>query len=291
VNKILRNTLSVVEIKSIGAEVISFKRLDTDCEYIWNGDAQYWTGHSPVLFPIVCAVNNGEIKVEGNNYKLNNHGFVRHDEFELIEESETRVVYRHTYNDATLAIYPFKFNLYITYTLIDNTLEVNYKVDNVDEQDIFFQLGTHPAFNCPLDQHGQFHDYYLEFELEETLERLFMNKSNLLISGKSEVILQEHNILPLTHEMFDEGALVFRNVKSQKVSLKSKLSAKSVVLTYGNFPYMGVWQPKNAPFVCIEPWHGIADEDTFRGEIQDKEKIIRLKKRESFESSLVIEVN
>jgi galactose mutarotase-like enzyme len=291
VNRILRNTLAIVEIKSIGAEVISFKRLDTDCEYIWNGDAQYWTGHSPVLFPIVCAVNNGEIKVEGNNYKLNNHGFVRHDEFELIEESETRVVYRHTYNDATLAIYPFKFNLYITYTLMDNTLEVNYKVDNVDEQDIFFQLGTHPAFNCPLDQHAQFQDYYLEFELEEILERLFMNKSNLLISGKSEVILQEHNILPLSHEMFDEGALVFRNVKSQKVSLKSKLSAKSVVLTYDNFPYMGVWQPKNAPFVCIEPWHGIADEDTFRGEIQDKEKIIRLKKRESFESSLVIEVN
>lgn len=290
-NTILRSSLATVEIKPIGAEVISFKRVDTDCEYIWNGDAQHWTGHSPVLFPIVCAVNNGEIKVEGNTYKLKNHGFVRHNEFELIDESETRAIYRHSYDETTLTIYPFKFNLYITYTLNANKLEVNYKVENVDDKDIFFQLGTHPAFNCPLDQKGQIQDYYLEFEHEETLERLFMNKSNLLISGKSEIISKDNNILPLSHEMFEEGALVFRNMKSQQVALKSKQSDKSVVLSYENFPYMGVWQPKNAPFVCVEPWHGIADEDTFTGEFQDKEQIVRLNKGENFESSLIIEVN
>ncbi|WP_307589684.1 aldose 1-epimerase family protein [Paenibacillus wynnii] len=278
-------------MKSIGAELISFKKEENGVEYIWNGDTQYWTGHSPVLFPIVCAVNNGEIKVDGKSYPLKNHGFVRHNEFELVEASESRAVYRHTYNETTLEIYPFKFDLYITYTLEGNKLEIDYRVDNIDEQEIFFQLGTHPAFNCPLDEGGHIQDYYLEFEQKETLERLFMNKSNQLISGKSEVVLENEHILPLSHEMFEEGALVFRNVNSHRVALKSKESTKSVVLSYENFPYMGVWQPKNAPFVCVEPWHGIADADNFTGELKDKEMIISLNPGERFKSSLTIEVN
>lgn len=290
-NTILKSSFATVEIQSIGAELISFKKLEDGVEYIWNGDAQYWTGHSPVLFPIVCAVNNGEIKVDGKSYPLKNHGFVRHKEFEQVEVSESRAVYRHTYDENTLTMYPFKFDLFITYTLKDNTLEISYSVHNVDDREMFFQLGTHPAFNCPLDEGGHIQDYYLEFEQKETLERLFMNKSNLLISGQSEVILKDEKVLPLSHEMFEEGALVFRNINSQQVALKSKQSDKSVLLSYENFPYMGIWQPKNAPFVCIEPWHGIADADNFTGELKDKEMIISLNPGKSFQSSLTIEIN
>lgn len=290
-NTILKSSLATVEIKPVGAEVVSFKRVDTDCEYIWKGDAAYWTGHSPVLFPIVCAVNNGEITVDGSSYALKNHGFVRHNEFELMEATESRAVYRHSYDEATLALYPFKFELLITYTLNGNQLEISYTVNNLDDKDIFFQIGTHPAFNCPLEEDGHINDYYLEFASKETLERLFMNASNLLVSDKSEVILENEQILPLSHEMFEDGALVFREVKSQQVALKSKHSAKSVVLSYENFPAMGIWQPKNAPFVCVEPWHGLADKDTFNGELKDKELVISLHQQESFKSSLVIEIN
>ena len=290
-NTVLKSSVATAEIQATGAELISFKKTSDGVEYIWNGDAAYWTGHSPVLFPIVCAVNNGEIKVDGKAYPLKNHGFVRHNEFELVEATESKAVYRHTYNENTLTMYPFKFDLFITYTLVDSTLTISYKVDNVDNQEIFFQLGTHPAFNCPLDEGGQLQDYYLEFEQPETLERLYMNKSNLLISGKSDVIVKEEQILPLSHEMFEEGALVFRNIKSQQIALKSNQSSKSVVLSYENFPYLGVWQPINAPFVCIEPWHGIADADNFTGELKDKEMIISLSPGKSFESSLTIEVN
>jgi len=290
-NTILKSPLAEVNIKSIGAELISFKRTDTGCEYMWNGDAQYWTGHSPVLFPIVCAVHDQEIRVGGASYPLKNHGFVRHNEFEVVEASESRAVYRHTYNETTLSSYPFKFNLYITYMLDGNRLQIGYRVENADDKEISFQLGTHPAFNCPLDQEGRLEDYYLEFGQKETLARLYMNKSNLLISGKSEIVLQDDNILPLSHQMFEEGALVFRNVKSQQVALRSRQSAKSVVLSYENFPHMGIWQPINAPFVCIEPWHGLADEDIFTGEFKDKDAIITLPQGESFTASLTIEVN
>lgn len=290
-NKVLKNDLAVVEIKNSGAEVVSFKKIENDCEYMWNGDEKYWSGHAPVLFPIVCAVNNGEIKVDGQIHKVGNHGFARKSEFELIEESDTKAVYRLSYDESTLAMYPFKFNLYVSYTLERNKLQINYKVENVDNKEIYFQIGTHPGFNCPLDNGNKFEDYYLQFECNETLKRLFMNDSNVLISNKSEIILENNNILPLTRELFKDGALVFRNINSKQVLLKSKTTDKSVTLSYENLSYMGLWQAKDANFVCIEPWHGIADEENFDGEFKEKEMIITLSEGKSFECNYTIEIN
>lgn len=290
-NKILKNDLVVVEIKKLGAEVVSFKKNENDCEYMWNGDEKYWSGKAPVLFPIVCAVNNGEIKVDGQMYKVGNHGFARKSEFELVEKSDTKAIYRLSYDENTLSMYPFKFNLYICYTLEENKLQIDYKVENVDNKEMYFQIGTHPGFNCPLDKNDKFENYYLQFECNETLERLFMNDANVLISDKSEVILENNNILPLTRELFKDGALVFRNMNSKKVALRSKTTDKSVTLSYENLSYMGLWQAKDANFVCIEPWHGIADEDNFNGEFKEKEMIITLEQGTSFECSHTIEIN
>jgi galactose mutarotase-like enzyme len=291
VNTILKNGVAMAEIKKAGAEIVSFKRLEDGTEYMWNGDETFWPSHAPVLFPIVCAVVNGEIRVDGKTYQIGNHGFAKWSEFELVEESGTKAVFKLTYNEETLTKYPFKFDLFITYTLVENKLEVKYKVDNIDDKDIYFQIGTHPGFNCPLDKDTQFEDYYLEFEKEETLERFFMDKTNVVISGKSDTLIKDSKILPLTHELFYDGALVFKNINSSKVTLKSKKSAKNVVLSYENLPTMGIWQPKNAPFVCIEPWYGLADTDDYTGEFKDRDRMIHLKRDESFECLHVIEMN
>jgi galactose mutarotase-like enzyme len=290
-NKVLRNDTAIVQINKLGAEAVSFKKIENDCEYLWNGDEKYWSNHAPVLFPMVCAANNGEIKVNGQIYKLGNHGFARKSEFELIEESDSKAVYRLSYDENTLAIYPFKFNLYICYTLKENKLQINYKVENVDNREVYFQIGTHPGFNCPLDKESKFEDYYLQFECNETLERLFMNNANVLISDRSEVILENNNILPLTRELFKDGALVFRNINSKQVALRNKTTNKSVILSYENLTYMGLWQAKDANFVCIEPWHGIADEEKFNGEFKEKEMIITLEQGTSFECCHTIEIN
>lgn len=290
-NKVLKNNLTEVQIKNLGAEVVSFKKTENDCEYVWNGDEKYWSGHAPVLFPIVCAVNNGEIKVDGQIHKVGNHGFARKSEFELIEESDIKAVYRLSYDENTLAMYPFKFDLYVCYTLEGNKLKIDYKVENIDNKEIYFQIGTHPGFNCPLDKGNKFEDYYLQFECNETLERLFMNDANILISNKSEVILENNNILSLTRELFKDGALVFRNINSKQVVLRSKTTDKSVTLSYENLSYMGLWQAKDANFVCIEPWHGIADQDNFNGEFKEKEMIINIKEGTNFECNYTIEIN
>lgn len=290
-NTILKNDVAVVEIKKAGAEIVSFKSLVNDTEYVWDGNENIWGSHAPVLFPLVCAVVNNEIRVDGKTYEIGNHGFAKFSDFEVVEANDTTAVFKLTYSEKTLAMYPFKFNLFMTYTLNGNKLETKYKVENIDDKDIYFQLGTHPAFNCPLDKDDQFEDYYLEFDQEETLERFFMNAGNCIISGKSEVLIENSKILPLTHELFYDGALVFKKVNSKKITLKSKKSAKNAVVSNENLPTLGIWQKKDAPFVCIEPWYGLADTDNYTGEFKERDRIIPLKQNESFEAALNIEVN
>ncbi|MBW4085641.1 aldose 1-epimerase family protein [Paenibacillus sp. S150] len=290
-NTILRSGSAEAEISPLGAELISFIRKDTGTDYIWSGDAAYWTGRSPVLFPIIGAVRNGEIKVHGQAYKLANHGFARHSEFTIIEADESHAVFRLTSSGHTLSSYPFQFNLYITYTLNESTLKLDYRVENTDGQSIFFQLGTHPAFNCPLDENGSFSDYVLEFSETETLDREFLNSAGLRITGKTESVLKGERLLPLTHEMFRDDALVFRNVASRQITLKSRVTEKSVAVSFEGFPDLGIWQKLNAPFLCIEPWQGFADSDGFEGELSEKEGVITLAPGENFASSLTIEIS
>jgi galactose mutarotase-like enzyme len=291
-NHVLKSKSYSAEINSEGAELTSFRNLETGCEYLWTGDKNFWADHSPVLFPIVCAANNGEIRVDGKVYKIGNHGFARKIDFETVEAAETRAVYRLKSSGETLSMYPFHFELFLTYMLRENRLKVEYKVVNADNKTIYFQIGTHPGFNCPIGNEGRFEDYYLEFEHEENLERFFMNGANVVINGKSEkMALQKGRILPLTHSLFQDGALVFKKLKSKKIALKSGKTGKNVVLSYEGLPALGLWQAKNAPFICIEPWHGLADADGYTGEFKDKDMIIALEKGESFQCFHQIEVN
>lgn len=289
-NAILNSESATVEIRPLGAELISFKDKESGREYMWSGDAEFWTGRSPVLFPIVGSVYDGVMRAEGGEYALKNHGFARNREFRLVEAEETRVVFHLSADDETLAIYPYKFALTLTYTLEGSSLRIQYRVDNDDDKNIYFQLGTHPAFNCPIGGDGEFEDYVLEFNEEETLERFFVTGGNIQIPDKSETVLEKGTVLPLTRAQFEEGAMIFRDVKSDRVMLKSEKSEHSVSVSSENFPYLGVWQPKNAPFLCIEPWHGLADADKFEGELKDKELAVELASGEYFEAALIIEV-
>ncbi len=288
-NTTLKTATACCEIRSLGAELSSFRRLDTATEYLWNGDAAYWAGTSHVLFPNVCGLNGGKANFAGKAYAIANHGFPRKDEFALVEATTTKAVFRHTWSEKTLAMYPFRYELTLVYTLVGNRLEVKYQVANRGEGDMPFQIGTHPGFRCPLSPGEKFEDSYLEFEKEEEFERFFLNAANTLIAGKSER-LARGRLLPLTHELFRDGALVFKKVASQKVSLKSRKSAASVVLSWHNLPALGVWQAKDAPFVCLEPWHGLADDEAFTGEFAEKDYVVTLKPGQSWECWHAMEI-
>lgn len=290
-NKQLSNQHFCAEITPDGAELISFKSKADNCEYIWSGDSQFWASHAPILFPIVCALHNGEARIAGNVYRMGNHGFAKKSRFELIEESDVKAVFRLSDNEETRAMYPFKFHLDLIYTLNENRLKIEYQVANRDNQTIYFQIGTHPGFNCPLAPNTNFEDYYLEFERPEKITRFYMSSGNTISAAQSQSLeLKDERILPLHHDLFYTGAIPFKNVHSKQVTLKSDKTAKKVVLTYENLPHMGIWQAKNAPFICIEPWHGFADTEGFGGEFREKEAVVSLESGGKFSCSHTIAI-
>ncbi|PRX35599.1 galactose mutarotase-like enzyme [Orenia metallireducens] len=269
---IIENELIKVKIASQGAEMTSLELKEDNQEYLWKADPRYWGRHAPVLFPIVGKVKNDQYKVDGEVFKLTQHGFARDNEFELVEQEEQRVVYRLTSSEELLNKYPYQFELEIEYKLVANRVEVTYNVKNKDQKTIYFSIGAHPAFNWPLEEGENKEDYYLEFEENEKLRASLLDEG--LLSDTTIEFLANNNSKPLAEELFRNDALILKDLKSKSVSLKSKSSDREVKVEFTGFPYMGIWSPPaGAPFICIEPWYGVADLKDSDGNLKTKEGI------------------
>ncbi len=290
-NVVLQNEIVRAEITDAGAELVSFKRKDTGCEYIWNGDTAAWSGHAPILFPTVCALENGETTIEGKTYKIGNHGFAKKSVFVIAASGETSADFRLVSNTESLAMYPYQFSLTIRYTLASNKLSIAYIVENTGSTPMFFQIGTHPGFNCPLEAGLAYTDYSLDFSDIETLDAFSMNSANVLIPGVSKNLLKAGKTLPLSFDLFEKGALVFKTIKSKNITLRSTKSHRGVVLSFDKFPALGLWNNKKAPFICVEPWHGLADEEGSGGNFRSKAFLIELSPRATYDCFHAIEIN
>jgi galactose mutarotase-like enzyme len=288
---LIENESLIVESKTQGAELTSIRLKSDGTEYLWQGDPKYWARHAPVLFPIVGAVADGRYTYESKQYAMKNHGFARDSEFDLAEYKPSAAVYRLVSDEETYKLYPFKFTLEIGYALRGNALEVRYAVVNGGTKDMYFSIGAHPAFNCPLAPGQAFGDYYLEFEKLETAGRQFVNSANLLVAGRNAPFLPGGRVLPMREGMFDEGAYILAGVRSTSVALKGGDTEKSVTVRFPGFPFLGIWAPPGAPFVCIEPWHGIAESTDFKGDLTQKQGILALRAGGLFESGYQIVVN
>lgn len=236
------------------------------------------------------SVANNQYTYGGRQYTLKNHGFARDSEFAVAQESGDAVTYRMVSSQESLAMYPFRFVLEVSYRLEGSTVVVGYHVENADEKEMVFSIGAHPAFNSPIVAGDSFEDYFLEFEKFETLDRQYVNAANLLIAGKSEPFLRNERIKPLSPGMFDDGAFILDGVKSSSVALKGRKTGKSVTVSFRGFPQMGIWAPPGAPFVCIEPWYGIAESTDFTGDLAQKKAALRLEPGGVFESEYRIEI-
>lgn len=285
---ILKNDLLEVTTKSSGAELTSIKL--NGYEYLWSGDKKYWGRQAPVLFPIVGGLKNGKAVIDGKEYFMGRHGFARDMEFEEVSESENKVTYLLKSNEETLRVYPYKFELHISYELIKNRVKVTYTVNNIDDKVIYFSIGAHPAFRCPIDDNGKFQDYYIEFEKEETQK--YIAQPGGLVNFEEKIMLDSSNKLELNKDVFKEiDTYIFNNLNSEIVTLKSDKSDKSVSIHFKNFPFFGIWtKPDDAPFICLEPWYGINDRVDSNGIFSEKLGVLSLDKGESFSCSYEIEV-
>lgn len=269
-------------INSFGAELESFYK--DDINYIWTIDEHYWNRTSPVLFPIVGRLKNDTYTVDGKKYNLPRHGFARNYEFNVIAYSDNSVLFSLKSNEETLKIYPFEFELQLHYSLNQNELMVGYKVINHSNQKMPFNIGAHPAFSIPTD----FEEYSLQFNQNDLFTTYHLE--NELFNGKSTLIENTDNTIHLEYALFEKDALVFKNLHSTSVSIL-KNNKSYITVNYEDFPYLGIWTKVNAPFLCIEPWMGHADNTTANGFIFEKESIQILYPNKTFECNFRIKIN
>ena len=280
---ILSNLNYTATINSKGAELVSFKNNFSNKEYIWNGNSEFWAKHSPILFPIVGTLKNNFYFYKDNKYELPRHGFARDNQFTIINHQENEVTFSLHYDNEILKIYPFKFELQLKYTLLNNKLFFNYKVINLDETSIPFSLGAHPAFALEND----FENYSLAFEKQETL--VCFTLKNDLLSDKSYTIELENKKFSLNYNTFKNDALIFKSAQSKTISILEN-EKEFLKISFQDFKNLGIWTKQNAPFICIEPWLGYSDTVNSKGDLFEKEGIQVLPKNSFFNCELSVEI-
>ena len=282
---ILENKNIQISADTYGGELHNLLLKKDNIEYLWNGDEAYWKYHSPILFPIVGKVLNGKYTVDNKEYELPQHGFARTTEFEMVEKDENHIVFELKWSEETLKIYPYKFSLRLSYQLLDNGVKVGYSVKNLDDKEIYFSIGGHPAFMCPRFDNETFEDYYFEFDKLENAGIMELDSDKGFFKRTTKEFFNNSNKFDLNLELFKYDALVFSNLKSTKLSLKSHKNNRELTMDFTGFPYIAVWtKSTGAPFICIEPWYGHADYEDFKGEFKDKAGVQSLHISEEFKA-------
>jgi galactose mutarotase-like enzyme len=288
----LQNDKLRIGVKKTGAELCQISSVKNNNEFMWHANPNIWGSYAPNLFPIIGALKNNTYQFEDQEYTLTKHGFIRNnDNIFLHEQTENKLTFKLEYTENTLKAYPFKFEFFITYKLTDNHIEVIHKVNNLDDKTMYFSLGGHPAFKCPIYDHEYYDNYYLEFEHNENAVRHLLNLETGLITSQTKPVFNNNNILRLTHELFNEDALVFKNLKSRKVALKSDTHDTILTVWYDAFSHLGIWAKPSGNYVCIEPWLGIADNENTNQDLKTKEGIISVNANECFTASYSIEID
>tara|TARA_R100001369_G_C3312455_1_gene167567 strand:- start:536 stop:1423 length:888 start_codon:yes stop_codon:yes gene_type:complete len=287
----LENDFLSVGIKSIGAELCSLINKNTGTEHIWQGDPAFWASHAPILFPIIGALKDNIYFFEGKEFHLAKHGFFRNNENVILKrEEKEQLIFSLKFSEDSLKNYPFKFELEVGFLLKGKTLEIKHDVFNLDEKPIYFSIGGHPAFNVPLYLGETYEDYFLEFDQNMDLTTAVLSNDGL-ISNTSEAVLNNEDKINLRKDLFDNDALIFQDIASKKISLNSKHNGRILSLSYSDFNNLGLWAKPNAPYVCIEPWLGIADLENTDQDLKNKKGINKLMPSQSFSASYTIEID
>ncbi len=285
----LENNMLQVVINPAGAELNSLFNKATGQEYLWSGDAKFWGKQSPVLFPVVGTLKNNKYFLNDKSYELGRHGFAREKIFSVREQSQSSVIFELQNDESTFRVFPFLFSFSIIYTIQESMLSVTYLVKNKGGGIMYFSVGGHPAFKLPIADELAYDDYYLLFNKTENAGRWPISADGL-IETATLPLLNNTNQLKLSKPLFYKDAIVFKNLQSDEVQLRSDKHPAGFNFSFKGFPYLGIWAAKDADFVCIEPWCGIADSIATTQVLSDKEGIINLPGGEIFERTWSVTV-
>ena len=284
----LENQRLCVEISEMGAEVTRIYDKKQDAELLWEADPMYWKRHSPVLFPNVGKTYHNTVLINGTYYPTSQHGFARDSAFKCICKKDDTASFLLVSSDETKEVYPFDFELLISYTLQGNGIRVEWEVRNPGEETMYFTIGGHPAFRFAGKDEKKT-DYILKFPGKDSLEYLLIDPAEAAVDPDKVYKLDlDGESCPVTEEMFEKDAMVFDKGQIEEVWLCHKDGTPYVGMKCEGFPNFGIWSVKDAPFVCLEPWMGRADDVGFDKEISEKPNINKVAPGESFKQDYTI---
>lgn len=273
----LKNEFLQVAIDPMGAELKSV------CfhgeEYIWQRDPTVWPDSAPLLFPVVGRQLEFRYFYKGKEYHMPMHGFARDRAFTVAEQKSDSVKMIQTEDSQTLQWYPFPYRLESCFTVEGDTLIIRRVVTNTGEEDMLYSLGEHPGYCIPSAGSG----CYLRFSEKEKADRWVLDDE---IIDHSEPFL-DGDTIPVTPELFERGALIFKQLRSDEITLFRE-EGRSVTVSLAGWDHLGIWAMPNAPYVCIEPWCGLASSKWSSYELTEKESIHCLKAGASDEYTMRI---
>ncbi|UAB75324.1 aldose 1-epimerase family protein [Mesoflavibacter sp. SCSIO 43206] len=288
----LSNDLLNIKVKAKGAELCEISSVKNNRQFMWHADPKVWASYAPNLFPIIGSMKDDSYVFNEKTYHMPKHGFVRHNEdIKLLEQTENSLTFSLKQNKKISEWFPFDFEFLLKYTLTDNILTLTHTVKNLDDSDMYFSIGGHPAFKCPFYDEENYTDYHLEFEHPETAKSYLLNMDNGLVTDQTKPVFNTKNTINLKPDLFNEDALIFKDLTSRKVALVSKNHGEILNVSFPDFKYLGIWAKPNAPYVCIEPWLGIADHENTNQDITKKEGIIKLAANKTFTASYSIQIH
>ena len=264
----LDNGVITAEVSELGAEIKSLKK--NGFEYMWCGDPQVWGNTAPVLFPILCILKDGKYNLNGKTYEMTKHGLVRGKEFAVEKATDTSVTMLYTSNEKTLQMYPYAFEFRVVITLVESSVKVEYRVSNLSDQEMYFSTGSHEAYATP----EGVEDYDVHFPCKEDLQSYLL--SGGLLQKQTVTIAKDTAYLPIYEKFFALDTLIFKHLKSKEVTLRNRKTGRTIRVEFPQCPYLGIWHKPGAPFLCIEPWNGLPDNEDTDQDFTKKEGICTL---------------
>lgn len=263
----------MADIRPLGAELVRLATREGH-ELLWDGDAGFWIGRAPILFPIVGMLNHGRYLLDGEYFAMPKHGFARNSLFELVERSDSGITLRIEDQDTTRAIYPFAFRLDIIFELVGASLRVTARVTNIGANAMPVSFGFHPALRWPLPFGATRAEHRLIFSSDETAPVRRLDAAGLLdeTAHPSPVV---GRTLWLRDELFADDAIIFDRLQSKALEYGAD-GGPAIAMAFPNLPDLGIWTKPGAGFICIEPWQGYNDPHGFSGDIWSKPGIIAL---------------
>ncbi len=260
-------------IDPLGAELFRLRDADGR-ELMTDADPAFWRGHAPLLFPIVGRLNGDVLRIDGVDYPMKQHGFARRSRFTLIEHSASKAVFLLEDSVETRAVYPRAFALRASYEIQDATLSITIDIENREaDRSLPASFGFHPAFAWPLPYGQPREDHRIVFEAEEADSIRKLTAS--LVDPAPRPSPLDGRTLALTNTLFSADALIWDQIRSQSVRYGAP-AGPQLRVDFPDTPMLGIWTKPGAAFVCIEPWHGLADPVGFTGDMADKPGMMHL---------------